>query len=291
MRNLLSLWLVVMLLTACGRTAAKASPTPGSPGTATHAPVHITTLPATANATANAAATAAAGSTVVPAARPTAGAPVVVTITASDGKKLSADYYPPVVITRVAGQKAPGVLFLHMVGGSRADWAALARQLQAEGIASLALDFRGQGASAGPEDWNKSVDDTRAAWETLLSMPEVDSQRTAIVGASIGANLALIVGANNAKVATVVALSPGDDFQGVRPTGLLSNFGNRPVYLIASQDDSYSYSSVGHMAPHLAAGETFFYTNAGHGTAMFSNPDLATRVLAWLGVHIGDAKG
>jgi len=288
MRKLLSLWLVGMLLAACGRTAAKASPTPGA---ATLAPVHITTVPATANATANTAATAVATSAVVPAARPTAGAPVVVTITAGDGKKLAADYYPPVVIARVAGQKAPGVLFLHMVGGSRADWADLARQLQAQGIASLALDFRGQGASAGPEDWNKSVDDTRAAWETLLSMPEVDPLRTAIVGASIGANLALIVGANNAKVATVIALSPGDDFQGIRPTGLLGNFGNRPVYLIASQDDSYSYASVGHMAPHLAAGETFFYTNAGHGTAMFTNPDLATRLLAWLGIHIGDAKG
>ena len=88
------------------------------------------------------------------------------------------------------------------------------------------------------------MDDTRAAWQALLARPEVDPQRTAIVGASIGANLALLVGANNNQVAAVAALSPGDDFQGIRPTGVLSNFGNRPVYLIASQDDPYSYGSA-----------------------------------------------
>jgi dienelactone hydrolase len=290
MRRLISLWLMAMLLTACGRVAAKANPTPVAP---TLAPIHLTTLPATllaaATATTNPAATATAGAATVT--RPTPNAPVALTITASDGAQLSAEFYPPVVVTPVAGQKAPGVLLLHMVGGSRADWDAFARQLQAQGMAALALDFRGQGASPGPVDWNKSVDDTRAAWEALLARPEVDSQRTAIVGASIGANLALIVGANNAQVAAVAALSPGDDFQGLKPAGLLSNFGSRPVYLVASQDDIYSYASAQHMAPQLAAGETFYYTNAGNGTAMLANPDLATRLLSWLGVKIGDAKG
>lgn len=290
MRKMFSLCLVGLLLAACGRVAAKPS------STATLAPVHVTTVPATpVVGVTPAAAGRAAGATptgnVVPAVRPTPGAPVSVTITAGDGARLSAEYYPPAAVTRVAGQKAPGVLLLHMVGGSRADWDPFARQLQAQGMAALALDFRGHGASAGPADWNKSVDDTRAAWETLLSMPEVDPQRTAIVGASIGANLALLVGANNARVAAAIALSPGDDFMGIKPAGLLSNFGNRPVYLIASQDDSYSYASAQHMAPNLASGETFFYTNAGHGTGMFSNPDLATRLLGWLSVHIGDAKG
>jgi dienelactone hydrolase len=286
MRKMLSLWLVVLLLTACGRAAAKASPTPGSPGAATLAPVHVTTVPSTAVPAATAAATA----SVAPAARPTPAAPVSVTITAGDGAKLSAAYYPPVLL-RVAGRGAPGVLLLHGASGSRADWDPFARQLQAQGMAALALDFRGQGASAGPEDWTKSVDDTHAAWLELLGQPGVNPERTAIVGASIGANLALIVGANNDIVSAVAALSPGDDFQGIRPTGVLSNFGNRPVYLIASQDDTYSYTSVQHMAPNLTHGETFFYTNAGHGTAMFSDPDLATRLLGWLAVHIGDAKG
>ena len=60
---------------------------------------------------------------------------------------------------------------------------------------------------------------------------------------------------------------------------------------IASPEDAYSDVTVGHMAPPLAAGETCFYTNAGHGLAMFSHPDLATRLLSWLGVHIAPDKG
>src|SRR5262249_14737487 len=120
---------------------------------------------------------------------------------------------------------------------------------------------------------------------------EVDPERTALVGASIGANVALIVGANNPKVAAVAALSPGDNFQGLAPGGLLSNFGGRPVYLIASQDDSYSYASAQHMAQQLQDGHTYNYTDAGHGTAMFKNPDLATRLMNWLGVKLGIGKG
>jgi pimeloyl-ACP methyl ester carboxylesterase len=265
------------LAAACGRSA-KAAPTP------TLAPVNI--IAATA--------TPAAGTptgAVATAIRPTPGAQVSVTVTAGDGAQLAAAFYPPVVVTPVAGQKAPGVLLLSMYGGSHADWDAFARQLQAQGMAALALDYRGSGGSPGPADWNKSVDDTRAAWEALLARPEVDPQRAAIIGASIGANLALIVGANNSNVATVVALSPGTDFQGLQPTGLLSNFGQRPVYLIASADDPYSYTSAQQMAPLLPAGEAFYYQTAGHGTAMFGDPDLATRLLGWLSVHIGSAKG
>ena len=91
--------------------------------------------------------------------------------------------------------------------------------------------------------------------------------------------------------ASRAALSPGEDFAGIKPAGLLKNFGSRPVYLLASQDDSYSYTSAQKMLPLLPAGESFYYQNAGHGTAMFSNPDLSTRLMAWLGVQIGEPKG
>ena len=50
-------------------------------------------------------------------------------------------------------------------------------------------------------------------------------------------------------------------------------------------------SCAQHLAPQLVAGETFYYSNAGHGTAMFSNPDLSTRLLGWLGVKLGEGKG
>jgi pimeloyl-ACP methyl ester carboxylesterase len=275
MRKLLLLGLV-FALAACRQAGAVLTPTPtlSAPAitSATHTPAPSPTGP------------------VATVARPTPGAPATLTITAGDAAKLAAIYYPPVIVTQIAGEKAPAVLLLHMNGGSKADWDGLAKGLQAQGMGVLAIDFRGHGQSAGPVDWNKSVDDARLAWETLQAQPALDADRTAIVGASIGANIALIVGANN-PVAAVAALSPGEDFAGIKPSGLLGNFGSRPVYLLASQDDSYSYTSAQKMMPLLAGGESFYYQNAGHGTAMFSNPDLSTRLLAWLGVQIGEPKG
>ena len=286
MRKLWCLGLVLMLASACQSTGAQATatfiPSPVIGATATLASPIVTSPTGTPSPTPSGA--------VATVARPTPGAAGPLTITAGDGVKLAAVYYPPVIVTQIAGQKAPGVLLLHMNGGSKADWDSLAKGLQAQGMGVLAIDFRGHGQSPGPVDWNKSVDDARAALQDLQSRSELDPKRTAIVGASIGANIALIVGANN-PVAAVAALSPGEDFAGIKPGGLLSNFGTRPVYLLASQDDAYSYTSAQKMLPLLAGGESFYYQTAGHGTAMLSNPDLPTRLLAWLGVQIGEPKG
>jgi dienelactone hydrolase len=131
----------------------------------------------------------------------------------------------------------------------------------------------------------------RAAWDVLVARPEVDPALCAIVGASIGANLALIVGANNPEVVTVVALSPGVDYQNLKPSGLLGNFGQRPIFLIASQDDKYSYDSVKQMAPLAPQAATHYFATAGHGTAMFADPHLNTLLFDWLEGKIGAAKG
>jgi pimeloyl-ACP methyl ester carboxylesterase len=226
-----------------------------------------------------------------PVAVATPSAPLALTLPAPDGLPLAAAFYPPVLSGSPAGAKAPGVLLLPMYGRSKSDWAPWASQLQMRGIAALALDLRGQGQSSGPEDWTKAPADVSAAWQALVARPEVDPQHSAIVGASIGANLALIVGANTPGVATVIALSPGIDFRGVQPVGYLGNFGQRGVLLIASQDDAYSYDSVRQMAPLIPKGETNYFTTAGHGMAMFSAPTLGPMLLTWLEDHLGILKG
>lgn len=273
------LFLSILFLTACARTASPTQTVPPLQVTrATFTPPAATVTPAPPSPAATTSA-------------PTPLPPVTLNITAPDGVPLAASFYPPVVISQVAGQKAPGVLLLHMFGGSRTDWAAFARDLQERGTAALALDLRGQGQSPGPEDWTKAPADVRAAWDVLIARPEVDGQRSAIIGASIGANLALIVGANNPGVVTVIALSAGADYKGLQPSGVMSNFGARPVLLVASQDDSYSYTSSQQLAALALAGETYFFTHAGHGTAMFSDPALEPLLLDWLQKYIGLMKG
>lgn len=280
MKKLVGLILGALSLAACQRAAAPtvfATPnivfvteTPASPPTAT-APV-----------------TPASPATPTLFAAPTVAPPVMLTFAASDGVTLAASFYPP---PQSGAGQAAGVLLLHMLGRNRSDWDTFALELQKRGVAVLAMDLRGHGQSSGTADWEKAPADVRVGWDVLLNRPEVDASKCALVGASIGANLALIVGANNANVTTVIALSPGQDYQGVRPAGVLSNFGNRPVLFIASQDDSYAYASVQQMAPLTAAGETYYFSDAGHGTAMFSNPGLEPVLLDWLEKHLGVMKG
>jgi pimeloyl-ACP methyl ester carboxylesterase len=219
--------------------------------------------------------------------------PTTLTITAPDGAQLAASFYPPVTGVQGAGHasRAPGVLLLHMYGGSRADWAAFAHDLQERGTAALALDLRGFGESPGPPSWTQAPADVRAAWETLIARPEVDGQRSAIVGASIGANLALMVGANESGVVTVIALSPGMDYQKLQPSLVMNTFGARPVLLVASQDDAYSYTSAQQLAALAPLGETYFFTQAGHGTLMFNDPALEPLLLDWLQKYVGLMKG
>ncbi len=213
--------------------------------------------------------------------------PKKMTLTAPDGASLVGTFYPPLTVP------APGVLLLHMLGGCacKEDWEAFARDLQRQGMAAFALDLRGHGESAKPEDWTKAPGDVRAAWDAFIARSEVDPKDSAIVGASIGANLALIVGANNPAVVAVVALSPGQDYHGLKPSALLTNFGQRPVLLVASQDDSYSYTSVQQMANLAPASKTHYLTNAGHGTDMFRDPNLELVLLDWLRKHLGILKG
>ena len=221
---------------------------------------------------------------VAPTLLPTPSQPVSINFNAPDGATLAATYYPPIV------RPAPAVLLLHMLGGSKADWESFARELQKQGYAALAMDLRGSGASAKPEDWSKAPDDVKGGWQLLSSRPEVDANRTAIVGASIGSNLALMVGGAQDRVNTVIALSPGLDYYGLNPSSALKNFGQRPVYLVASKNDPYSFNSIQTLARLSVSAEKFELLSAGHGTAMFKDPDLQSALIEWLNKYVRDLK-
>ncbi len=267
-------WLALLVLAAACRPAATPTATLPPPSIATSTPAAAPTA-----------------SVPTPAQAPTPPAPNPITLTATDGTPLAAAYYAPAGAAPLAAGSAPAVLLLHMFGRTRADWDAFARELQAYGVAALALDLRGHGESGGPADWAKAPGDVRTAWDWLAARPEVDRTATALIGASIGANLALITGANTPEVAAVIALSPGVDYQGVQPEGALANFGARPVFLIASQNDAFAYASVRQLAPELTAGETYYFTGSAHGTELFADPALATLLLDWLTKQLGIVKG
>src|SRR3989344_7780301 len=103
---------------------------------------------------------------------------------AADGTKISYNFYDR------NGDKA--AILLHMLGGSRDDWKEFANMLE---MSSIAIDFRGHGGSEGSaEDYSKYILDVDAAKRFLQQKNKTDF---IIIGASIGANVALNYAAEN----------------------------------------------------------------------------------------------
>lgn len=180
----------------------------------------------------------------------------------------------------------PGVILLHMLGSSRQVWAdnGLVNDLNEDGYAVLNVDMRGHGQTGSSPDWPLAVEDLRLVWEHFAALNAVDPQRTAVIGASIGSNLALQTGADQPAIQTVILLSPGLDYRGVVTEDPMARFGSRPILIVASEEDVYSAGSSRTLAD-LAQGESQLeiYNGAGHGTNMFNaEPELATLILTWL---------
>ena len=177
-----------------------------------------------------------------------------------------------------------------MLGGNRQIWddVGLTEALVADGYAVLALDMRGHGESGTERDWGMADDDLQRVWQYFVELENVDGERTAVIGASIGANMALRTGANEPTIKTVALLSPGLDYRRVTTDDAIVLYGDRPILIIASEEDSYAADSSRTLT-ELAQGEATLkmYNGAGHGTNMFGpEPDLTQLLLDWLNQHL-----
>ena len=298
-RQMIVSGLFLFLLAACGGSAPEKSEAvvntavPPPPPTAIPATKTPPPLPTTAPVDTAVPPTAAVETTEIPATEsasteaPAAAASVSdVTIPGAEGLEMQATLSLP------AGTPPfPGVILLHMLGSNRQVWAdnGFSQLLADNGYAVLALDMRGHGETGGSRDWDLAEEDLQMAWEWFTGLDEVDGGNTAVIGASIGSNMALITGANIPEIKTVILLSPGLDYRGVTTEDAIAAYGNRPALIVASQEDGYAATSSETLAD-LAAGEAklIMYNGAGHGTSMFGpQPDLAVEMLAWLDERSG----
>ncbi len=214
---------------------------------------------------------------------PEASQPIIedVTIAAADGLEIQAAYYGP-----GGAAPFPGVILLHMLGSNRQVWTdnGFAETLAQNGCVVLAVDMRGHGDTGGDREWVKAEDDLRRVWQWLIDREQVDGARAAVIGASIGSNIALRLAASEPAMQTAVLLSPGLDYRGVTTADALAGYGERPLLIVASQEDSYAANSSRTLSEQ-AQGETSLqlYDGAGHGTNMFGpQPGLADLILDWL---------
>jgi alpha-beta hydrolase superfamily lysophospholipase len=202
-----------------------------------------------------------------------------VSFTAPDGTSLAGMFY------ETSNRPAPGVLLVHMLGRSKDEWSVLADRIQDAGATVLALDLRGHGSSGGTGGTLAPMaSDVRAALDWLITRQGVRPDAVAVVGASLGANLAAVVAADASAVRALALLSPSLDYRGVRlDSGVMKKLGDRPVWLAASTEDPYALRSVKDLAAGSASREQRLSAARGHGTALLSaDPDLARALVDWL---------
>ena len=123
----------------------------------------------------------------------------------SDGLTLAGHLYLP------GGQPPyPAVVVCHGLISRKDNHAEFARFLQERGLAALAFDFRGHGESQGCLD-AEALHDISAAIAYLRGRPEVDADRLAIRGSSMGGHYAIHAGAAYPALKAVVAICPSSE--------------------------------------------------------------------------------
>lgn len=115
----------------------------------------------------------------------------------------------------VARAGAPGVLIVPGLGSTKDNHSDMAERLSAAGMAVLALDLRGHGASGGALDAG-APDDVLAALDVLAARGH---PALGIRGSSMGGMLALWAAGRHPRVRAVVAICPA------RPDALARRIG------------------------------------------------------------------
>ncbi|MAY82264.1 MAG: hypothetical protein CL930_15970 [Deltaproteobacteria bacterium] len=209
-----------------------------------------------------------------------ASAATPVSLTTTDGSNIHA-------VSSVAHKSSKGVLLAHMLGRSSSDWDSLTKRLDSVNITTLAVDLRGHGKSskAGTalveDDYKAMIQDLEAgaAWLRTKGVTEITC-----IGASIGANLCARLGAKDPEIVNLVLLSPGLNHKGITSGDAIQAYGDRPVLLVASEDDRFGPRSAS-LLEDVAKGQVHYelLSEGGHGTKMLTrDAKLEGLVMSWV---------
>lgn len=208
-----------------------------------------------------------------------------VTFTTTDGVTVHGTDY---------GKGTKGVVLVHDRGHSATDWAYFGEKLGGLGYHVLAIDLRGHGASKPPEtlvddDYKKMTADVAGGVAWLRGKGATEIQ---LVGANLGANLAITAASEDPKIKSVALLSPGLNIAGVTlAASVFEKLGDKPVLLMVSAETSYEVRTVTYieekaLGPHPLE----LLENAGSGVKMLNRvPDAETKLIAWLNGTYGPA--
>lgn len=237
----------------------------------------------------------------------------VVHFPTTDKLTLEGWFLPGAALRANPGTRQPAVLFCHGVQDS-AD-SNMADFIKKAGYTVLSFDYRGFGNSSKKELTAEALaEDSWAAFEYLRSRPDVDPNRIAIYGHSLGASMALSVGARafreNIPVACVVSASAFSTYRRAMndllpvagfvmggtdvpdPEDWAARLGNIPLLITHGQDDdilpAYHAQRIARAAKEAGVPtEVVISKRGGHVIAYVWDTELPKAILAFLAKHIG----
>jgi pimeloyl-ACP methyl ester carboxylesterase len=212
---------------------------------------------------------------------------------------------PTVKFTTVDGWAIQGTLFngtgrsillLHGLGDHRAAWTEFARVLRQNGYTVLAIDLRGHGRSTMDDGVNRTWDRFTTADFAGMTKDEAAAQQflgnenISIIGASIGANIALNYAAQSGKVSSLVLLSPGLDYKGITTEKAMRLY-KGAVFIAAGELDGYAADSSNRLYELSAGNRTLkIYNTGNHGTQLLEDSAVQDTILAWLAKNYPAAR-
>ena len=123
----------------------------------------------------------------------------LVTIPTGDGATLGAWLLPG-----SSGGRSAVVVWFHGNGETVAALAPVLREFRPAGVALLAVDFRGYGASTGTPTVAAAEHDVEAVWRWLAARDDLDSGRVVVYGRSIGAGPATLLAATHPAMGLIL---------------------------------------------------------------------------------------
>lgn len=204
-----------------------------------------------------------------------------------DGIEIVGDYY------FVPGSKFTGIL-LHMMSADRKSFEKFTDALNQSGISVLSIDLRGHGESINStkgklnyekfteQEHQASIFDVGAA-SNFLKVQGFAVENQFLIGASIGANLALKFLSENEKIKGVVLLSPGLNYKGILLDSLISEESAEKILFISSIEDLYSYQTIQTLYKKFPKSELLIFSGKEHGTDILKNHKESTeKIIFWL---------
>ncbi len=160
----------------------------------------------------------------------------------------------------------------------------------------LSFDLRGHGKSTSLN--NNTISYRSMSHEDFAKMPQdvaemtrqviadtslhIDTNNIVAIGASIGANTAIMLTRLLPGITKVVMLSPGIDYRGLRPAQALKAFTGRSLIFV-SKRDTYSASSSQKLSAVNRRCQLNVFDGKNHGTNIINNNSEAmNKLLRWL---------